>query len=64
MVDCTADEKGKCHVRGAKHVITCPKVTGFGAVGINTSHLLQVVWLAGGLEPKTDSPPGLNVYKY
>ena len=49
----TADEKGKCHVRGAKHVITCPKVTR-PRNDLKQHVTLLVVRLAGGLEPKAD----------
>jgi hypothetical protein len=62
VVHCTADEKGKRHVRGVNHVIACPKVPSFGT--IEATRHAAVVRLAGGLEPKAVSPPGLNVYKY
>jgi hypothetical protein len=63
MVDCTVDEKGNPTWTGGMHVSACPKLAIRG--GLGTRHTAG--WLsrlAGGLEPKTDSPPGLNVYKY
>ena len=58
-VCCTADGKGKSTWGGISHVIACPKLP-FGAM--HTRHTAG--WRLAGQEPKTDSPPGLNVYKY
>jgi hypothetical protein len=52
--------KRRVHVEPSDHVTACPKLTIPGMS--HTSRCRLCDWQ--GLEPKADSPPGLNVYKY